>query len=65
MEGECFRSARLLCAPALLIERLSSRGALEDLPFAVRPPGRDPNFISLVSFVDVRSVLTESSVAGE
>lgn len=65
LAGRDYDLARLLCAPALLIERLSSRGALEDLPFAVRPPGRDPNFISLVSFVDVRSVLTESSVASE
>ena len=49
--------ARLLCAPEPLIAQLESQGALDDVPSDAHPPGRDPNFISLISFVDVQSLL--------
>lgn len=64
LAGSDYALTRLLCAPPPLIEKLSSLGALDEVPAHVSPPGRDPNFVSLVSFVDVRSVLTASSVEG-
>ena len=65
LAGRDYVLARLLCATPPLLEKLSSRGALDKVPDHVRPTGRDPNFVSLVSFVDVRSILTASSVARE
>lgn len=64
LAGHNYDLSRLLCATAPLIQQLSSLGALEHTPSASRPQGSDPNFVSLVSFVDVKSVLTASSVEG-